>query len=33
VGIIPHIPLNRTIKGVIEGRDEFLDKAIQLARH
>ena len=33
VGIIPHIPLNRTIKGVKEGRDEFLDKAIQLARH
>jgi C-terminal processing protease CtpA/Prc len=33
VGIIPHILLNRTIKGVKEGRDEFLDKAIQLARH
>jgi C-terminal processing protease CtpA/Prc len=31
VGIIPHIFLNRTIKGVKEGRDEFLEKAIELA--
>ncbi len=31
VGIIPNIILNRTIKGVKEGRDEFLEKAIELA--
>ena len=30
IGIIPDIYLDKTIKGVIEGRDEFLDKAIEL---
>jgi len=31
VGIIPHVLMKRTIKGVREGRDEFLEKAIELA--
>lgn len=31
VGIIPHIFLERTIKGVRESRDEFLEKAIEIA--
>jgi len=31
VGIIPHVPMKRTIRGVREGRDEFLEKAIELA--
>jgi GH35 family endo-1,4-beta-xylanase len=31
VGIQPHIYLTKTIKGVREGRDEFLEKAIELA--
>jgi C-terminal processing protease CtpA/Prc len=29
-GIVPDIPLQRTIKGVAEGRDEFYEKAVQL---
>jgi hypothetical protein len=29
VGIQPHIRVRRTIKGVREGRDEFLERAIQ----
>lgn len=31
VGIIPHVPMKRTIKGVREGRDEFLEKAFEIA--
>ncbi|WP_414654649.1 S41 family peptidase [Hymenobacter sp.] len=31
VGIIPDIYLEKTIQGVREGRDEFLEKAIELA--
>lgn len=31
VGIIPNIYLEKTIQGVREGRDEFLEKAIELA--
>jgi C-terminal processing protease CtpA/Prc len=31
VGIIPDVLVEKTIKGVREGRDEFLEKAIQLA--
>ncbi len=30
IGIVPDIPVNRTIKGIAEGRDEFLEKAISL---
>jgi hypothetical protein len=30
IGILPTVPVKRTIKGVIEGRDEFLDKALEL---
>lgn len=30
-GIVPDIPLKRTIKGLAEGRDEFLEKALELA--
>ncbi len=32
VGIIPDVLVNKTIKGVKEGRDEFLEKAIELVR-
>lgn len=32
VGITPDIPVKRTIKGVRAGRDEFLEKAVQIAR-
>ena len=32
VGIIPNVAVERTIKGVKEGRDEFLEKALELAR-
>ena len=31
IGILPDIYLNKTIKGVSEGRDEFLEKAIEIA--
>jgi C-terminal processing protease CtpA/Prc len=31
VGILPHIRIKRTIEGVREGRDEFLEKAIEIA--
>jgi len=32
VGILPDILVNKTIKGVQEGRDEFLEKAIEVGR-
>jgi len=32
VGIIPHVLVERTIKGIREGRDEFLEKALEIAR-
>ena len=32
VGIQPTVPVQRTIRGVIEGRDEFLDRALELVR-
>jgi C-terminal processing protease CtpA/Prc len=32
VGILPTHPVNRTIKGITERRDEFLEKALELAR-
>ena len=32
VGIIPDIYVNKTIQGVKEGRDEFLEKAIDIAK-
>lgn len=32
IGIIPDIILEKTIKGVAEGRDEFLDKALEMAK-
>jgi C-terminal processing protease CtpA/Prc len=32
VGILPTHPVSRTIKGVTERRDEFLEKALELAR-
>lgn len=31
VGIRPHVYVERTIKGVREGRDEFLEKALEIA--
>ena len=30
-GIVPDVSVNRTIKGIQEGKDEFLDKALELA--
>jgi len=32
VGIIPHVLVERSIKGIREGRDEFLEKALEIAR-
>jgi C-terminal processing protease CtpA/Prc len=32
IGIIPNIPVERTLKGVKEGRDQLLEKAIELAK-
>lgn len=31
IGIIPHVYVEKTIRGVKEGRDEFLEKAIEIA--
>ena len=30
VGILPTVPVSRTLKGVAEGRDEFLERAIEV---
>jgi len=30
IGILPTVPVRRTIQGVIEGRDEFLEKALEI---
>lgn len=32
-GIHPTVPVRRTIQGVIEGRDEFLEKALEIIRN
>jgi hypothetical protein len=32
IGIQPTIPVERTIQGVIEGRDEFLEKALEIVK-
>lgn len=32
VGILPNVYIEKTIKGVLEGRDEFLEKAFELAK-
>jgi len=32
IGIQPTVPMKRTLKGVKEGRDEFLEKAIEIIR-
>jgi C-terminal processing protease CtpA/Prc len=32
VGISPTVPVSRTVKGIAEGRDEVLEKALELAR-
>lgn len=31
-GVVPDVPVERTIRGIREGRDEMLDKALELAR-
>ncbi|MFZ4399328.1 MAG: S41 family peptidase [Bacteroidales bacterium] len=33
IGILPDIYVNKTIQGIKEGRDEFLEKAIEIAKH
>jgi hypothetical protein len=30
IGILPTVPVQRSIRGVIEGRDEFLEKALEI---
>jgi hypothetical protein len=32
IGIQPTVPANRTIRGVIEGRDELLEKALEIVK-
>jgi C-terminal processing protease CtpA/Prc len=32
VGILPTVPVSRTLKGIIEGRDEQLERAIQVVK-
>jgi len=32
IGIQPTIPVHRTIQGLIEGRDEFMEKALEIIR-
>jgi C-terminal processing protease CtpA/Prc len=32
IGILPTVPVERTIRGVIEGRDEFFEKALELIK-
>ena len=32
-GIVPDVPVERTIQGIREGRDEMLDKALELAKN
>ncbi len=32
LGILPTVPVERTIRGVIEGRDEFLEKGLELVK-
>ena len=32
IGIQPTVPVKRTLQGVIEGRDELLEKALELIR-
>ncbi len=33
VGILPTVPAERTIQGIIEGRDEFLEIALEIINH
>jgi len=33
IGILPTVPAERTIQGIIEGRDEFLEKAVEIINH
>ena len=30
IGILPTVPVQRTIRGVIEGTDEYLEKALEI---
>ncbi|HYK03219.1 MAG TPA: S41 family peptidase [Thermoanaerobaculia bacterium] len=32
VGLVPHVPVPRTIEALAAGRDEVLEKALELAR-
>jgi hypothetical protein len=32
VGVLPTVPVGRTIKGIAEGRDEVLERALDLIR-
>jgi hypothetical protein len=31
--ILPTVPVHRTIRGIIEGRDEDLEKALEIINH
>lgn len=33
VGILPTVPVERTYAGIAAGRDEFLEKAIEVVSH
>ena len=33
IGIQPTVPVQRTIQGIIEGRDEFLEKALEIIKN
>ena len=32
IGILPTVPVRRTIAGIRAGRDEFLEKALEIVR-
>lgn len=32
IGILPTVPMTKTVQGVVSGRDEFLEKALEIAR-
>ena len=32
IGFPPNIPVSKTVKGVIEGKDEYLEKAIEIIK-
>ena len=33
IGVLPTVPVQRTIQGVIDGRDEYLEKALEIVNN